>query len=150
MRLQRLYNPLVLWLLRSPLHGVMSNSTMLLTFTGRKSGRIYTAPVNYVRYGEDLLVVASKEHSWWKNLRGGAPVTVRVRRREMTGEAEAFEGEEAEEGLLAALRAVPAYRRYWKAELGEDGVPKDPAALRPIAHENALVRVGNLTGAEPR
>jgi deazaflavin-dependent oxidoreductase (nitroreductase family) len=138
----------VLWLLRSPLHRVMSSSTMLLTFTGRKSGRTYTTPVNYVRYGEDLLVVGSKEHSWWKNLRGGAPVIVRVRGWEMRAEAEAFEGEEAEEGFLAVIRAVPAYRRYWKVELGEDGLPKDPAALTRIAYENALVRVGNITEVE--
>lgn len=38
MRIQKLYNPLVSWLLRSPLHGVMSKSTMLVTFTGQKSG----------------------------------------------------------------------------------------------------------------
>ena len=141
---------MVLWLLRSPLHGVMSSSTMPLTFTGRKSGRTYTTPVNYVRYGEDLLVVGAEEHSWWKNLRGGAPVTVRVRGKDMKGEAEAFEGEGAEEGLLAVLRAVPAYRRYWKVELGEYGLPKDPAALRRIAHENALVRVGAIREADSR
>ena len=51
MQLQKLYNPLVLLLLRSPLRVAMSNSTMLLTFTGRKSGRTYTTPVNYVRDG---------------------------------------------------------------------------------------------------
>ena len=66
MQLQKLYNPLVLLLLRSPLHAAMSNSTMLLTFSGRKSGRTYTTPVNYVREGDELLVVGSRWHSWWK------------------------------------------------------------------------------------
>jgi deazaflavin-dependent oxidoreductase (nitroreductase family) len=150
MRPQKLYNPLVVWLLRSPLHGVMSKSTMLLTFTGRKSGRTYATPLNYVRYGDELLVVGSRGHSWWKNLRGGAPVAVRVRGQDMRGEAEALEGTAAEEGLLAVLRAVPAYRRHWKVELEEGGRPKDPAALRRIACENALVRVSDLKGAEPR
>ena len=97
MQLQKLYNPLVLLLLRSPLHAAMSNSTMLLTFTGHKSGRTYTTPVNYVREGDELLVVGARGHSWWKNLRGDAVVSVRVRGREMRGEAEAFEGEAAEE-----------------------------------------------------
>ena len=81
---------------------------------GRKSGRTYTTPVNYVRDGDELLAVGSRRHSWWKNLRGDAVVSVRVRGRKMRGEAEAFEGTAAEEGLLAVLRAVPAYRRYWK------------------------------------
>ena len=59
MRLQKLYNPIVAAILRSPLHAAMSNSTMLLTFSGRKSGRTYTTPVNYVRDGDELLVVGS-------------------------------------------------------------------------------------------
>lgn len=144
MRPQRFYNPLVIWLLRSPLHGAMSRSTLLLTFTGRKSGRIYTTPVNYVSNGDELLVVGSRGHSWWKNLRGGAAVTVRVRGRDMRGQAEVFEGEAAEQGLLAVLRAVPAYRRYWKVELGEDGCPREPGALRRVARENALVTIRNF------
>ena len=147
MSVQKLYNPLVIWLLRSLLHGAMSKSTILLTFTGRKSGRTYTTPVNYVRDRGDLLVVGSREHSWWKNLRGGAAVIVRVRGRDMRGEAEAFEGEAAEEGLLTMLRAVPAYRRHWKVELGEDGRPRDPEALRRVAKGNALVRIRGLEPA---
>jgi deazaflavin-dependent oxidoreductase (nitroreductase family) len=146
-RLQKLYNPIVAGILRSPLHAAMSNSTMLLTFSGRKSGQTYTTPVNYVREGDELLVVGSRGHSWWKNLRGDAVVSVRVRGREMRGEAEAFEGEAAEEGLLAVLRAVPAYRRYWKVELGEGGRPQSPDALRRVARDNALVRIRKLEPA---
>ena len=147
MRLQKLYNPIVAAILRSPLHAAMSNSTMLLTFSGRKSGRTYTTPVNYVRDGDELLVVGSRGHSWWKNLRGAAVVSVRVRRRKMRGEAEAFEGEAAEEGLLAVLRAVPAYRRYWKVELGEGGRPQEHDALQRVARDNALVRIRKLEPA---
>jgi deazaflavin-dependent oxidoreductase (nitroreductase family) len=146
-RLQKLYNPIVARILCSPLHAAMSNSTMLLTFTGHKSGRTYTTPVNYVRDGDELLVVGSRGHSWWKNLRGAAVVSVRVRGREMRGEAEAFEGEAAEEGLLTVLRAVPAYRRYWKVELGEDDRPQEPGALRRVARDNALVRIHKLEPA---
>src|SRR5215213_1728507 len=76
---QTLYNPLVNALLRSSLHGFMGRSTLLFTYTGRKSGKAYTTPVNYLRDGDTLLVVSSCEHIWWKNLRAGAPVAVRVR-----------------------------------------------------------------------
>ena len=120
---------------------------MLLTFTGHKSGRTYTTPVNYVRDGDDLLVVGSREHSWWKNLCGGATAIVRVRGRDMRGQAEAFEEEAAEEGLLTMLRAVPAYRKYWKVELGEDDRPRDPDVLRRVAEGNALVRIRRLEPA---
>ena len=146
MRWQRLYKPIVVSLLRSPLHGVMSKSVMLLTYRGRRSARKFITPVSYVRDGDDLLVVGSRDHSsWWKNLRGGAPVLARVRGRRLEGIVEAFEGEDAEDELLAVLRAVPAYRRYWGVELDATDRPEDPEALARIARDNTLVRVRNLS-----
>jgi len=146
MRWQRLYNPFVVALLRSPLHGFMSGSTMLLTCAGRKSGKAYTTPVNYLRDGNTLLVVSSREHIWWKNLRGGAPVTARVRGQDMRGVGEAFEGEGAvaEGGLLTVLRWVPAYRRHFGVELAADGTPEDPEAFARVADSNAVVRIKDL------
>jgi deazaflavin-dependent oxidoreductase (nitroreductase family) len=144
MRWQKLYNPLVAWLLRSPLHGLMSGSTMLVTFTGRRSGRTYTTPVNYLWDDDhELLVVSPRDHLWWRNLRGGAPVTVRVQGSDLRGVGHALEGEEAAEagGLLTVLRRVPAYRRHWKVELDEKGWPKEPQALSRISRTNALVRI---------
>ena len=38
----RLGNLFVASMLRSPLHGLLSGSVMLITVTGRKSGRRYT------------------------------------------------------------------------------------------------------------
>lgn len=146
-RWQRLYNPLVIGLLRSPLHTLMSDSTMLVTYRGRKSGKERTTPVNYVREGGALLVVSSRDHSWWKNLRGGAPVVVRVRGDDLRGLAAVFEGEEARDGLLAVLQRVPAYRRHWKVELGAEGRPTDPKALGRVARENVLVRIERLSAA---
>lgn len=144
MKAQRLYNPLVIRLLCSPLHVLMSGSVLLLTFEGRRSDRSYTTPVNYVRRGDDLLLVSSREHSWWKNLRGGAPVTLRVRGRKKADVAEAFEGRAAEEGLLAVLRAVPSCQRHWKVDLDPDGRPRCREDLTRIAEGNILVRAQDL------
>ena len=72
MNWQKLYNPIVILLLHSPLHSLMDKSTILITFTGRKSGKTYTIPVSYVRDGDTLMMISQREHSWWKNLRGGA------------------------------------------------------------------------------
>ena len=150
MSLSNLYNPIVAALLRSPLHTVMSRSVMLLSYRGSKSGREYTTPISYVPDGEDLLVVASRDHTWWKNLRGGAPVRVRLRGRDLKGVGQAVEGDAGERGLLRVLRAVPAYREHWEVELDESGRPKDPTDLARIARENALVRVSDLTRIEAR
>ena len=147
MKFQRFYNPLVIRLLRSPLHALMSGSVLLLTFEGRSSGRTYTTPVSYMREGEDVLLVATRDHSWWKNLRGGAPVRLRISGRNEEGVAEALEDASAVEALLTVLRAVPSYRRYWKVELGPDGRPTDPNDLAHVSKENVPVRVRGLAEA---
>ena len=38
-------NPPIKFLLASPLHGIMSSNTLLLDFTGRKSGRALSTPI---------------------------------------------------------------------------------------------------------
>jgi deazaflavin-dependent oxidoreductase (nitroreductase family) len=149
-RPRKLYNPIVVAILRSPLHGLMSNSVMLLTYRGRRSGRAFTTPISYVRDGEDLLAVASRDHAWWRNLRGGAPVWVRLRGRELRATGRLLEGRAGEEGLLRVLRAVPAYRKHWGVQLNGNGRPTDPAAIARIARENAPVRFGDLTEARAR
>ncbi|MFQ3566394.1 MAG: nitroreductase/quinone reductase family protein [Aggregatilineales bacterium] len=81
-------NPFMKWLLRSPLQGVVSGKYLLLTFTGRKTGTIYSTPVQYARDGELLRIITSGGYTWWKNLRGGAPVQVLLRGVSYDGDAE--------------------------------------------------------------
>jgi hypothetical protein len=83
--LYHIINPIMAVLLRSPLHGLLSKSLMLLSFKGRKSGKRYTVPVGYMQAGEDLFVFTHTR--WWKNLIGGAPVVLRLRGRDVSGTA---------------------------------------------------------------
>lgn len=84
-KLVRLQNPLMIWLLNSPLHGSVSDMYMLIRFTGRKSGKAYTIPVQYGRTGDTLYVITSKDYVWWRNLQGGADVTIRLRGKNYAG-----------------------------------------------------------------
>ena len=149
MRWQKLYNPFVIWTPRSPLHGLMSNFTMLITFTGRKSGRPYTTPVNYVRDDDTILSMSPRKHSWWKNLRGehGAPVTPRVRGGYLTGTGHVFEGDATinEGGLPTLLQGSSAFAGTGAWYLTPDGEPGDPAGLSRVARDNALIRTGDLS-----
>jgi deazaflavin-dependent oxidoreductase (nitroreductase family) len=81
-------NPCMIWLLRSPLHVVVSHIYMLITFTGRKSGKVYTTPVQYAQQGQILSIITSEGYTWWKNLRSGADVSVHVRGTTYNGHAE--------------------------------------------------------------
>jgi len=69
-------NPAMEALLRSPLHGLVSDSLMLITFTGRKSGDEYTTPVGY--WVKDGTVIVTTHSPWWRNLQGGQPVTLHL------------------------------------------------------------------------
>ena len=48
------YNPMTIWLLKSSLHGMISKGVMLVTVTGRKSGKVISTPTNYLREGNTL------------------------------------------------------------------------------------------------
>jgi deazaflavin-dependent oxidoreductase (nitroreductase family) len=129
------------WLLRSPLHGLISNSFMLITFTGRKSGQTYTTPVNYVRDGDDLLVTSYRQRTWWRNLRGGAPVTVRVQGRDLEGVGEAITDDEGvAANLLAFLQKVPNRAKYFRVGLDANGQP-NPEDVARSAQDRVVVRI---------
>lgn len=71
-------NPIMRLVLRSPMHGILSGSVMLITFKGRNSGRVFTTPVRYVRVGDKVRCYTSAENQWWRNMRGGAHVVLRI------------------------------------------------------------------------
>jgi len=84
----RVGNPAIRLLLRSPAHGLVSRSLALITVTGRRSGREYTFPVGYRRTGGRVTIGVGwpARKVWWRNLSGeGAPVRMRIRGRDHTG-----------------------------------------------------------------
>jgi hypothetical protein len=75
--LPSLFNPIAKTVLRSPLHGLLSHQLLLITFTGRNSGNVFTTPAMYEREGD--IVRLRVGFPWWNNLRGGALVHLRLR-----------------------------------------------------------------------
>ncbi|MEZ4861624.1 MAG: nitroreductase family deazaflavin-dependent oxidoreductase [Caldilineaceae bacterium] len=117
-------NPVMKFILRSPWHSMASNEVMLITVTGRKSGKRYTTPVNYIQ-DEDLLAVLSHSHrTWWRNLRGGAPVMVVLRGKTEKATAYAYDTpDEVVERFYEHLQAAPKYAEIFNVELDEEGQP---------------------------
>ena len=110
--------------LRSPVHGMVSKSILLITFTGRKSGKTYTTPVSYSRSGDQVTVFTHAD--WWKNLRGGAPVTLLIQGRELQGLAEPVAEDKAAvaAGLSEHLRKVPSDASFYGLKLDKLGNPR--------------------------
>ena len=110
-------------ILRSPLHGMISKYLTLITFTGRKSGKTYTTPVSY--YQQNNQVTIFTHANWWKNLRNGAPVTLRLRGRNIQGLAEPIVEDEQTIAttLTAHLCKSPFDARFYDVTIDEHGNP---------------------------
>lgn len=87
----KVMNKIMALVLRSPLHGIMSKQLGLITVTGRKSGTRYTTPIGYLRVDARRVHVFTHAAQWWKNLRGGGPVTIRMQGTDYHGTGVAME-----------------------------------------------------------
>lgn len=108
--LLRLLNPVLKWLLGSPLHPLLSPFFMLLGWTGRKTGGSYSTPVSYVREGDRVFVTTGDR--WWRNLVGGGQVRLLLAGRSRTGTATPLTDREESIAVHARLfRERPFFRR---------------------------------------
>ena len=106
---------------------------LLLTTTGRRSGKSRTVPLLYVPDGDAFVVVASQgghdtHPAWYLNLRANPAATVQIGKRVTIVQAEELTGE-ARDRLWAALVAVYAeYAEYRTRTSREFPI----IALRPV------------------
>jgi hypothetical protein len=133
-------NVIMQFLLRSPLHFISSRSLMLITFTGRNSGRQFTTPVRYFRDGETVRSFTSAESQWWRNLRGGADVVLRIEGRDAPYHATAVENdpEEVRKKLQHYLGLFPQDAAYHDIRLNRDKSPV-PEDLEKASRNAILV-----------
>jgi hypothetical protein len=86
----RIVNPALITILRSPIHGLASGRVALITYTGRRSGREYTIPCFYRDKGDEVTIPVGwpERKVWWHNLTGdGGPVRLLVQGHELRGHA---------------------------------------------------------------
>jgi deazaflavin-dependent oxidoreductase (nitroreductase family) len=104
-------NGLVLAVLRSPAHWLLSGMAIELRYVGRRTAREYVLPVQYARSGEQLVVKpqAVRRSTWWRNFRTPAPVTVRLAGRIRTGTAHLVAADEP-----AWEQARQRYHARWR------------------------------------
>jgi deazaflavin-dependent oxidoreductase (nitroreductase family) len=127
--------------LRSPFSRVLDRGIALLTVVGRRTGRRYTFPVQYVQDGQVLWIVsgARDAKTWWRNLVGGARVEVLLRRRLRRARGEAFTPEAdpraVEQGVRMYVRRFPRTAK----RLGVS--PGDSTALARFAERTSVVRL---------
>ena len=100
--MNRIANPAMKLLLRSPLHFLASSRVLLITVTGRKSGRRYTTPVEYLEHAGIVSIVSRTDRRWWKNLESKRDVRLRLRGKIRSGVATLYSRDQAT--ILSRLR----------------------------------------------
>jgi len=86
------FNPVLVWLLRSPFHWLASGRVMLITYTGRRTGRRITIPVSYQKSPSEISVTVAMhmQKQWWRNLITESPVELQLRGRRVQATARAI------------------------------------------------------------
>ena len=93
------------------------STVLLLTTTGRTSGKLRTIPLIYAKDGDRYVIVASKggapEHpGWYRNLEQNPDVELQVEAEVLKARARTVSGQEREDLWLKANEVWPHYAEY--------------------------------------
>jgi deazaflavin-dependent oxidoreductase (nitroreductase family) len=96
---------------------LVDNDMLLLTTTGRQTGRLHTVPLLYLRQGDTLVVIASfggrdRHPAWYLNLVATPEVEVQVRNERFQARARIADPEERASWWPQAVAAYGDYAAY--------------------------------------
>jgi uncharacterized protein len=133
-------NQTIKFLLRSLLHGILSKNFLLITFTGHKSGKVFTTQVSYSQDGDTLYIFSHA--AWWKNLHHDTPITLRLRGKDVQGlpEVVADDKKAVAAGLMAHLRHSPYDAPFYGVTLDENKNHR-PKEVEAGAQITLMIRV---------
>ncbi len=132
---------MTIWLRTPGLHRMLSGSMLLLTFTGRKSGKRYTIPVGYTREGDCLTIVTKRFRGWWHNFENPVPIQVQIHRKTVHAEAQAITDEATITPVFAhILTQEPRQASFYGLTMSAQGKP-DIDQVRAIAPKLVVIQV---------
>lgn len=105
-----------------------------LTTTGRKSGKLRTVHLIYIRDGSDYVVIAShggsqRHPGWFFNVKSNPQVSIQVQNTRLTAMAEIADTDKRRELWARLLEIAPFYAAYERRTARE--IPL--VILRPLA-----------------
>jgi deazaflavin-dependent oxidoreductase (nitroreductase family) len=123
MTLFKLFTAFHVWMYRitgGRLGGTMRGfKVLLLTTTGRKSGKAYTTPLGVFDHPSGYLIVASNaglpaNPAWYYNLKSNPQVTVQVLDKVIPATADVLSGEARTLAWSQVIATAPSYADYEK------------------------------------
>jgi len=98
---------------------MQSMPVLLLTTTGRKSGKKRTVPLGFLRDGSSYVIIASyagqpRNPAWFFNLQSHPEATIEVKKRQMQVKAETANPEKRGELWKRLVEVAPGYAKYEK------------------------------------
>ena len=117
----------------------LSGNLMLISYTGRKSGKAYRQPVSYVRDGDVLLTPGGGR--WTLNLADGSQARIRLRGRDEPARPELVTDPAEVERLLEVIAEKnPRAAKFTRSRARPDG-RLDPGILgTALRHGFCIVR----------
>ena len=77
------------WALNTPgIQGWVGKGVALLSFKGRKTGKLYAIPASYWRQDDTVTIITKKQRKWWHNFESPLDVELRLAGHTYTGKAE--------------------------------------------------------------
>ena len=118
-------NAIVKMVLSSPLHGMLSGSTDLIRYTGRRTGKVFTTPTQYAHHGDDIVIMVGRSASkrWWRNFSEERDLDVLLRGSWRSMRGRAIIGSEEPETMRPLLDVY--LERFPRAARSLDGVTTD-------------------------
>ncbi len=136
----KLANQILGAMLRLPFATPISRAILLLSFTGRKSGKRFTTPVGYQRAGD--VVTLFTDHDWYKNLQAQPQVTLLIAGKTLHGTATVTHGQPdvIDPALWDCVQTSPAAARAYGVTSDAQG-KLDRASATAAARRFTMIRI---------
>jgi hypothetical protein len=139
-RLFLILNPFMRLMLRLPIKR-MQERLILLSFTGRKSGRQFTVPLSYAEDTDGSLLIPGGG-AWKVNLARGRSVRIRLRGKDMTADPEVIWDPAVIARLLPLLvKDNPKGQDFVGVPIDRNGKPDRAKLAQAIEDGFAIVRL---------
>lgn len=126
-------------ILRPPIPTPLNGRLMLISFTGRKTGKAYRQPVSYVQQGDTLLTPGGGK--WKLNLREDQPIWIRLRGHDVLARPELVKDPDEIERLIGIMSAAnPSVSAFVGIPKGPDGRLDRTRLETAVKHGFRIVR----------